>query len=170
VRLTLFRYVLLALATSITMSVANACAGNSAIATSPSSSPSLDSLVLARGACYGTCEVYEFVVRRAGTATLRKKSVESRVSVMPDAARQLLAAAVDAGVLTLPSLIQSDSTLCPLEASDHSTIVLTAYGAGRVNRIEHYTGCYISHDLRVAPRLERLVIFERRVDSLATVH
>jgi hypothetical protein len=131
-------------------------------------SPTLDSLVLDRGACYGTCETYQFVLRRTGSATVRKKSVETRVNLTPDESRRLFVSAVDAGVFTLPSRIQSDSTLCPLEASDHSTIMLTAYGAGRVNHVEHYTGCYISHDLRVAARLERLVILERRIDALVT--
>jgi hypothetical protein len=90
------------------------------------------------------------------------------MNLTPEESRRLFASAVDAGLFTLPSRIQSDSTLCPLEASDHSTIVVTAYGNGRLNRVEHYTGCYISHDLRVAPRLERLVILERRIDALVS--
>ena len=136
----------------------------------PTSAPSssLDSLVVERGACYGICEIYEFVVRRGGSATIRKKSVESRANVTVDEGRHLLVSAVDAGVLTLPSRIKADSSLCPLEASDHSTITLMAYAGARVNRVEHYTGCYIDHDLRVAPRLERLVILERRIDALVS--
>jgi hypothetical protein len=128
-------------------------------------SPTLDSLVLDRGACYGTCETYQFVLRQTGS-TVVKKSVESRAKLTPDESQRLLISASDAGVLTLPSLILSDITLCPLEASDHSTITLTAYAGARVRRVEHYTGCYIDHELRVAPRLERLVILERRIDAL----
>lgn len=144
-----------------------ACARSSAPA--PARTPAaLDSLVLARGACYGICETYEVVVRRDGTATVWRKSVASRVNVAPDEARGLLTSGVGAGLLTLPSRIQADSALCPLQASDHSTITLTAYAGARINRVEHYTGCYADHELRVAARLERLVILERRVDALVS--
>jgi hypothetical protein len=126
----------------------------------------LDSLSLERGACYGICEIYQFVVRRNGVATIRRKSVESTVALQPGEAQGLLTSAADAGLSGLPPKIRGDSTLCPLEASDHSTIIVTAYAAGAARRVEHYTGCYVSHDLRVAPPLERLVILERRIDAL----
>ena len=128
--------------------------------------PTLDSLSVERGACYGTCEIYDFVVRRDGTATLTRKAVASPFPLPAGEAQQLLTAASNAGLSALPTKIRADSTLCPLDATDHSTIIVTAYAAGMTRRVEHYTGCYIHHDLRVAPALERLVILERRVDAL----
>ena len=147
------------------MLAAVAC-GRQASSYAAAGRPTLDSLILERGACYGTCEIYQFVVRRAGAATVQRKSVESRVDLGPGGAQPVLEAAADAGLFALPSPIRGDSTLCPLQASDHATIVVTAFAGSSSRRIEHYTGCYISHDLRVAPPLERLVILERRIDAL----
>ncbi|HEY4306750.1 MAG TPA: hypothetical protein VGM82_19930 [Gemmatimonadaceae bacterium] len=143
---------------------AAACA-RPASAPAANSSATLDSLLVDRGACYGTCDTYQIVVRRDGPTTVRRKSVEFRPKVSLDEARRLLASATAAGVLTLPARTRGDSTLCPLEASDHSTITLTAFVGSRTNRVEHYTGCYVDHDLRVAPRLERLILLERRIDA-----
>ena len=126
----------------------------------------LDSLSVERGACYGTCDIYQLMVRRNGDLTLRKQSMEARLTYTSNDARRLLTSATDAGLLTLPARIRADSSLCPLEASDHSTVILTAYAPSRSSRVEHYTGCYLSHDLRVAPALERLVIFERQLEAL----
>jgi hypothetical protein len=134
----------------------------------PAGSPvtTLDSLTLERGACYGTCGIYEFIADQTGRASVRRDSVESHVDIAREDVRGLLTTAARAGVLTLPPRIKDDSTLCPLEASDHSTVTLTAYVGTRVARVQHYTGCYASHDPRVARPLERLVIFERLIDSL----
>lgn len=128
----------------------------------------LDSLILDRGACYGTCDIYQIVVRRDGPTVVRRKDATVGENVAVSDARGVLVSAVDAGVLTLPDRIRSDSTLCPLEASDHSTITLSAFSGPRVHRVEHYTGCYADHELHVTPRLERLVLLERRIDALVT--
>jgi len=153
------------LASLVALVAAASCSRQVPLA-SVAAGPTLDSLSLERGACYGICEIYQFVVRRDGVATIRRKSIESPVSLEPGEAQQLLTSAAEAGLFALPAKIQSDSTLCPLEASDHSTVTVTAYAAGATRRIEHYTGCYISHDLRVARPLERLVILERRIDAI----
>ena len=147
-----------------------ACASTQASSSSPfdTSAPArLDSLSVERGACYGKCEIYQFILHRDATVTLRKQSSESRVPITMGQAESLLSAAVDAGVLTLPAKIRADSTLCPLDATDHATIILSAWVGKAVTRVEHYTGCYADHELRVVPRLQRLVALERRVDALA---
>lgn len=128
--------------------------------------PLLDSVSFERGACYGMCEIYQLLVRRSGDVMLRRRAAESNLALSVRDARQLLSLSADAGVLTLPVKIDADSALCPLKASDHSTFIITAYAGGATRRIDHYTGCYTSHDLRVAGPLERLVSLERRVNDL----
>lgn len=151
------------------LALATACASSGSAGPGQSVAVELDSLSIERGACYGTCDIYQLIIRRVGAATLRRRLTETRVEYRANDARRLLASAVDAGVLSLPIRIRADSTLCPLDASDHATIIFTAYAPSGPRRLEHYTGCYSSHDLRVAPRLERLVIFERRLDALVAV-
>lgn len=143
-----------------------ACRSSSHTSANDIAAPELDSLMVRRGACYGICDVYALVLRRTAPSTrISFDNIAEVIPVTPRAARRLLADAVTAGVLTLPPVIRGDSALCRHEASDHSTITLTAYRGGQRSRVEHYTGCYASYDLRVAPALERLVVFERQLQS-----
>jgi hypothetical protein len=143
------------------------CASSSSGSSTLTDGVILDSLSMERGACYGICEIYQLVLRAGGSATLRKQDGESLVPLTRGDAERFLAQAVAAGVMTLPRRIDADSALCPLRATDHSTYILTVYSGTDTRHIEHYSGCYATHDLRVAPRLERLVILERRLDDLA---
>jgi hypothetical protein len=128
----------------------------------------LDSLLVDRGRCFGACPVYQLIVRRDGRLTVRRQNAEVRDTLAAATAQRVLASAVTAGLLTLPRRIQADSTLCPLPATDHATVTLTAYLGQRVSRIEHYTGCYTSvAPLRIAAALERLVALEAHLDALA---
>lgn len=125
----------------------------------------LDSLVVERGPCFGGCPVYRVTLTRDGALTVSGGGRQDAVA--PRDARALLARAVAAGVLTLPARILGDPALCPVPATDHPTVVLTAYAPGRAARVEHYTGCYASAEpLAVAPAVARLTAVEAEVDAL----
>lgn len=128
----------------------------------------LDSLIVDRGPCFGACPVYQLVLRQDGRLSVRRQGAASHDSITPAAAQRVLANAEAAGVLTLPHRIDADSSLCPLRATDHATVTLTAYLGQRMSRVAHYTGCYASAaPPRVATALERLVALEARLDTLA---
>jgi hypothetical protein len=127
----------------------------------------IDSLTIDHGACFGACPVYHMIVRRDGSVDLRQGSPPRRQMIDAERARSLLDQASASGLLTLPSQIRADPQLCPVAATDQSNVTLTAFGAGMVHRVQHYTGCYVeATSPRIAERLLRLVSLETRIDAL----
>ena len=71
------------------------------------------------------------------------------------------------GFYALPRMIAEDSTLCPLRATDHPTATVTISRGDSARTVVDYHGCYASHDLDVAPKVEQLRRFEVEIDSVA---
>lgn len=126
----------------------------------------LDSLRMERGSCFGSCLTYRVSV----SAEAVRRVDSSTVAAVGDArqGRRLLLAAARVDLFTLPDVILGDTTLCPVAASDHPTVVLTAFAAGRPpKRVEHYTGCFVSApNLAFAPAVARLAALEQDVRAL----
>lgn len=127
----------------------------------------LDSLDYSRGPCYGSCPQFSLQLRRDGRVDISSARGVHRFAISSARADSILADASNAGLLLLPTNIRADSTLCPVVASDHSTISLTGFAYGQGWLVAHYAGCYTSApQLTVATPLVPLVRLEARLDGL----
>jgi hypothetical protein len=146
---------------------------DAAAATPPSSAAAADSVVLERTLCFGLCPAYRLSVAASGRvhfASLNPGETGRTASdTIPRAkAAQLLARAGQVGFFQLPDRTADDSSLCPLRATDHPTVVVAVFSSAGAKRVEDYTGCYVSTDpLRVAERLERVRAWQQSIDSVA---
>ena len=132
----------------------------------------LDSVVVERTACYGTCPAYRLALLRSGVVqfTSHNQGDSARVardSIKPDAVAALLLAAVRLRVFDVPPVIAESPALCPDRASDHPTVIVTLYGAGEMRSIVDYQGCFLRSDHSTASGLSGLRAFEARLDSVA---
>jgi hypothetical protein len=132
----------------------------------------LDSVVLERTTCYGTCPAYRLALLRSGVVQFRShnrgdSSRVARDSIKPDLVAALLPTAVRLKVFDLPPVIAESPTLCPDRATDHPTVIVTLYGAGEMRRIVDYHGCFHRSDHSTPSGLSGLRAFEARVDSVA---
>ena len=132
---------------------------------------SVDSIVLERSRCYGTCPAYR--IRVAGTGDVafesRNPGDSGRVAtdrVTPDAVRGLLTQAAALGFDSLPEVIANDARLCPDRATDHLTVTVTLFRPTGAKRVEDYLGCRASSDDSSNVTV-RLRAFENAVDSAA---
>jgi hypothetical protein len=131
----------------------------------------LDSVVLERTACFGTCPAYRLTVTATGKVRFasRNRGDTARAaedSISPAAMTTLLAAAFRLRALDLPARIADDHALCPDRATDHPTVTVGLFWPAGQQQIVDYHGCYLSSDHSVADRLGDLRRFETTVDSV----
>ena len=131
----------------------------------------LDSVVLERTRCFGTCPAYRLHIGRGGAVHFRSTSgTEPAVAddtIAAWALDSLHAHAVRARLWELPTRIEG-SELCAAHATDHPTVMVTLYG--RVPKhVSYYTGCYLAPGAP-APSLVALRQFADHVDALAQSH
>ena len=131
----------------------------------------LDSIVLERTACFGTCAAYRLTLTAAGMVTFvsQNRGDSARVerdSISPGIVRWLRDEAGRQGVLELPPVIADDRSLCPDHATDHPTAIVSMFGGDRVHRVTDYHGCFLSRDHATAPAVQRLRRFEAEIDSV----
>ena len=149
-------------------------AGGSATASAQATVPfsQLDSVVLERTACYGTCPAYRLALLRSGIVQFRSnnKGDSARVardSIAPEAVAALVPVAVRLNVFDVPGVIAESPALCPDRATDHPTVIVTLYGDGKMRQIVDYHGCFLRSDHSTASMLSGLRAFEAHVDSVA---
>jgi hypothetical protein len=140
-----------------------------------SAAAAADSLVVERSPCFGACPVYRVRLTPAGDVRYeprqpgRGPAVDSAVitaRVDPGTLAALLAAAEADGVFMVPQPMVGTRDFCPVIASDHSTVTVTAFAGAVVRRIEDDLGCRAASDTSdAARRLARLRAWEARVDS-----
>jgi hypothetical protein len=137
------------------------------------SAASVDSVVLERSMCFGSCPAYRLSVAASGRvhfASLNPGEAGRTASdtIARGRAVELLARAERVGLFQLPDRTADDSMLCSARATDHSTVVVTVFGGAGTKRVEDYTGCYVSVDPpRIAERLLQLRSFQAEIDSVA---
>lgn len=112
--------------------------------TATGAAQSMDSIVLERTFCFGTCPAYRlrvssnaevlFQSRNPGDSTVARDTVDASV---PDS---LYARAVSSGFFNLPDTVLNDAEVCGMAATDHPTIVINIYGP-RTKHVVYYTGC-----------------------------
>lgn len=148
--------------------------GAPAVAQGPVPFTELDSVILERTACYGTCPAYRLALLRSGVVQFRShnrgdSARVARDSIKPDAVAALLPAAVRLRVFDVPPVIADSPALCPDRATDHPTVIVTLYGVGETRRIVDYHGCFLRSDHSTASGLSGVRAFEARLDSVAGV-
>lgn len=130
----------------------------------------MDSIVLERSLCFGTCPAYR--LRLSGTG---KISFESRNpgeggrraadTVAAATLPALISRARSIGFFDLPSEIAADSVLCHNRATDHPTVVVTIFAKTQTKRVEDYHGCFETVEHETLPAITRLRAFEVEIDS-----
>lgn len=108
--------------------------------------PSLDSIVLERTGCFGSCPAYRLVVSRFGTIHFESlnpdDSGRTASGGLPKGAFDELDFAFRrGGLLRLPDRIADDSSYCAARVTDASTAIVTLFLPVRVKRVVDYGGC-----------------------------
>ena len=131
----------------------------------------LDSIVLERTPCYGSCPAYRLTIARGGAVRYLGKNVEDSAppvsATIPAGLLDTLAArAAQIGFDQLPDTIANDRSLCVTAATDNSTIIVGLFGQ-RSKEVVYYMGCTTGRmDVPRAPPLVKLAAFADLVDSL----
>ena len=139
---------------------------------------SVDSLVLERRPCFGTCPAYRLRLARDGAIDFESrntgKSNRVRASVAPETLGELVSVGDRSGFFNLPTRVDLDRELCDVKATDHPSVIITVYGA-TTSVVQYYTGCYIRSSEPAStgpapgyarhPRLVRLATFANAIDS-----
>lgn len=136
----------------------------------PTVGATLDSLVLERSPCFGTCPAYRLRLSARGLVAFESRnpgdSGRTAVdSIAPDVATALLREAEALGFFDLPEVIARDRQLCPAKATDHPTATVTIFGE-RTKRVEDDHGCFAAPDRSVVSVVGRLRAFEASIDSV----
>ena len=123
----------------------------------------VDSLVLERTRCFGSCPAYRLSIASTGAVRFRSRNPGDTArtasdSVDPAAFRLLMDEAARIGFRALPDEI-AESRLCGRMASDASSVIVTLFGAEGNKRVDDYRGCH------GGPRPLR--DFQDRIDSVA---
>lgn len=132
----------------------------------------LDSVVLERTPCFGTCPAYRLVIARGGLVHFQSRdgqqpAIDARVTAAVSVLDTIASRAVQLGFFDLPDDVQKDPVLCKDRATDHPTIILGLFGQ-RSKRVIYYTGCYtVCCEHSRAARLTDLARLATAIDSMA---
>jgi len=137
-------------------------------ATTTSTGSAIDSVVLERTVCFGTCPAYRLSLTRTGLVRFVSRNPGDTISAVDSVpaatADSIRSWAERAGFFALPDSIDNGAPLCPDFATDHPTIILSIYGRP-TKRVHYYTGCYLRSDHTTHPVLESLARLASRIDS-----
>jgi hypothetical protein len=137
----------------------------------PLQTAALDSMVLARTACRGTCPVYELRIARTGQVTVVSHrpgdSTRASARLPPSAVDSLLAEVNRARFFEFPARIVDDPALCSRRSADLPTAIITLYRRGNARRVEDDLGCRSGLDPSRAGRLAELRRLEDAIDRIA---
>lgn len=165
------------LASSVVAPVIVACSSPPREAQADTSSPSaaarVDSIVLERTVCLGTCPAYRLHLTGGGLVTFESRafadSGRTETDRIPPArVSNLVSIAAAKGFFDLPTAIADDAKLCPARATDHPWVHVGVYGS-RTKAVADYLGCYAAPNgaQSLTPPIERLRAFEAAIDSAA---
>ena len=148
-----------------------ACAPQASKSDSGQSAPSLDSLVLERSECFGTCPSYRLRISSAEQVRFESHNRGDSANIVTDTApagtyEHLITRARAIGFYDLPPDIIKDSVFCRLAMTDAPTVVTSIFTKGSVRRVSDYTGCMATTDRTVLPPIQRLHTFENEIDSV----
>lgn len=138
----------------------------------------VDSLVMERTLCFGSCPAYRLRVARDGSVSFHSRnpgdSTKATDRKSPNTFAQLVTAAIDADFYGLPRRIQDDRELCAVVFTDHPSVTIRLFASTQTT-VNYYEGCYVrSKDsasarifgyAAVHPRLEKLRALASAIDS-----
>lgn len=132
---------------------------------------SLDSLVLERTECLGTCPTYRLRISSAEQVRFESHNRRDSANVATDTAppgtyESLVTHARAIGFYELPPDILKDSVFCRLAETDAPTVVTSIFTKGVVRRVSDYTGCVATTQRQVPPPIQKLRAFENEIDSV----
>ena len=146
-----------------------------AVANAPPSTLSrfVDSLVLERSPCYGTCPAYRLRLRKDGDVLFVSHDAgdEGRAeqgTTTPAAFLYLLSLADSTGFYELPEIIRNDRVYCPSMHTDAPTMTVSIFGP-RTKRVERYGGCVSMEHGKVLDWSVGQQRLENTIDSAAGV-
>ena len=130
----------------------------------------VDSVVLERTICYGTCPAYRLSLRHDGVIHFQSKNHGDTTAatdrVSPAVLDAIVAHANSIRFAEYPDDVTKERRLCKDVATDHPTIIIGLFGP-RPKQVLYYTGCYIGEGTHgKANELVRLGEFAKAIDSL----
>jgi hypothetical protein len=129
----------------------------------------VDSLVLERTLCYGTCPAYRLSIRANGAVRFQSRNpgdtTSASDSLSPNVLIDLAKRATAIRLAAYPERVREDRAMCEDFASDHPTVTVALFAAPRLVRIVDYQGCFHSADHSLNVPLTALRTFERSIDS-----
>jgi hypothetical protein len=136
----------------------------------PSQAAALDSIVLARTACRGTCPVYELRITRTGQVTFVSHrpgdSTRASARLAQSGIDSLLSEVNRARFFEFPTRIVDDPALCAHRSADLPGAIITLYRRGSARRVEDDLGCS-GVEPSLAARLSELRRLEAAIDQIA---
>jgi len=148
------------------------CSKQAARSPAPADAPpagTIDSVVLERTRCFGTCPAYRLRVSRAGEVVFLSR-YPGDPSTAVDTVEQWVADSIarDAsrlGFFTLPDSVTPGKLLCAEMATDLPTITIGVFGS-RAKQVIYYLGCVRPRDSVLAEKLRSLPDLAARIDTL----
>ena len=136
--------------------------------------PRIDSLVLERTTCYGTCPSYRIVVSRDGHVAYegRKfvKELGRREKRLTDGQmRQLDAEVQRVHYFSLRDRYAFQEDGCPTTWTDNPAVITSVRAGGQRKQIMHGYGCQYEMESRRGVYPADLTAFESRVDAIVGV-
>lgn len=129
----------------------------------PPPAPAVDSIVLERGPCFGTCPSYRLSLARTGAVRFQSRNPgdTTRVetgAVTPAAFQSLGEEAERIGFDRYPASLEGTDS-CRQMATDLPSATVSLFRRGREKRVVDYHGCF--------PGIPELRGFEAHIDSVA---
>ena len=133
----------------------------------------IDSLVLERTVCFGTCPAYRLRISSAEQVRFESQNRGDSARVFVDTAppgtyASIVARARAIGFFDLPPEIRKDPVLCHNLATDHPTVTTTIFAGPTTNRVSDYHGCFETVEHEILTPIKKLRDFENEIDS--TLH
>jgi hypothetical protein len=134
----------------------------------------VDSVVLERTRCFGTCPAYRLSVRANGFVTFasRNPGDEGRTESLarePDIVRRIERELDRAQFAQLPAMTLGEPPYCRIAATDAPIITVSAFGSRDTRSVSYYTGCRGDSVQDTLPQhfIRRLRVLADSIDSIA---
>lgn len=134
----------------------------------------VDSVVLQRTGCLGSCPAYRMSVRADGFVWFVSHNRDDRGRVEsrtrgPDIMRSIEGELERAQFETLPEITMGRAPYCRVVATDTPTITVSVFRATEVRSLSYYTGCIgeSAQDTTARPIIRRLRALGDSIDAIA---
>ncbi len=130
----------------------------------------VDSIVLERTVCLGTCPAYRIRLDATGRVHFQSRNPREDFppatdSISPEGVTFLQREASRIGFFALPPQL-AGTALCRDQATDHPTATVTFFTAAGSHAVRDYHGCFERADHSVTKRVADLRTFERQIDGV----